>query len=346
MLVVVYHVIELGNWASFPISGPALIFRIGWVGVDLFFVISGFVITVSAVSAWNRDGPAFRRRYFWRRWLRIAPLYFATLLLFLLLIRPEVLLGDVNAALIHTLSHLTFLHNLHPATHGSINGPNWSVALEMQFYLLMALITPWLATRSPLRVLLLFVGIAIGYRFLTTLLLEPGVSSTHAQHVYSSWLPGTLDAFGMGIALALLVLGRERFNPFGLLSASWRSLTFWIVFTTAAFWLSMDIYWAHTYWDQTTMVVLWRTSLALGMVGLVACAVVVPVERLGPFLPLAYLGTVSYGIYLWHTLVLIPLLDFPWLKGPSLLLWTVLGTLVLSIMSWHFFERPFIRKTK
>jgi len=48
--VLVYHVIELSSWKSFPINGLLSWFRIGWMGVDLFFVISGFVITLSAFS--------------------------------------------------------------------------------------------------------------------------------------------------------------------------------------------------------------------------------------------------------------------------------------------------------
>ena len=65
--VVVYHVIEYANWSSFPADGPLLTFRIGWIGVDLFFVISGFVITRSALALWRQDPATFARRYWARR---------------------------------------------------------------------------------------------------------------------------------------------------------------------------------------------------------------------------------------------------------------------------------------
>jgi peptidoglycan/LPS O-acetylase OafA/YrhL len=50
LLVLIYHVIEISGWQSFPSSGIALLFRIGWIGVDLFFVISGFVIGRAAIA--------------------------------------------------------------------------------------------------------------------------------------------------------------------------------------------------------------------------------------------------------------------------------------------------------
>jgi len=49
LLVLIYHVIEISGWQSFPSTGPALLFRIGWIGVDLFFVISGLVIGRAAI---------------------------------------------------------------------------------------------------------------------------------------------------------------------------------------------------------------------------------------------------------------------------------------------------------
>ena len=76
--VVFYHVITYMNWETFPYQGPLLVFRIGWIGVDLFFVISGFVITRSALAMWRREPAEFRRRYWAHRLSRIVPLYVLT----------------------------------------------------------------------------------------------------------------------------------------------------------------------------------------------------------------------------------------------------------------------------
>jgi len=83
--VLVYHLIEMGSWRKFPRVYPWKVFRIGWIGVDLFLVISGFVITYSAVRDFRKSEAGFKRRFMTRRLLRIMPLYVLTTLVYLLL---------------------------------------------------------------------------------------------------------------------------------------------------------------------------------------------------------------------------------------------------------------------
>lgn len=343
LLVVFYHVIELGQWSDFPVSGLALWPRIGWIGVDLFFVISGFVITLSAVSGHDRNPKTFRGHYFRRRWMRIAPLYFCTLLAYVWFLSPGILFIETHKTIAHLVSHAFFLHNLHPSTHGSINGPNWSVALEMQFYLLIALITPWLSRTSPLKVLLYLIAVAWTYRFLGTLILVPGTSTPHHQHVFSSQLPGTLDAFGCGMALALVIHRAEQYRISRFLEPSWWNFILWALASAALLKLATLFFWLESnYWDNPAMIVFWRTLLAAAFASLLASAISFPFKRLGVVSPFGYLGQISYGIYLWHTLILTSLLTLPWVRGSTLLHWTLIGTILLAAASWHFFEKPFL----
>ena len=78
LLVVFYHVIEVGEWKSFPTSGLAHLPRLGLFGVDLFFVISGFVIGKTALDGIAKENQ-WRGHYTTRRVKRIVPLYLATL---------------------------------------------------------------------------------------------------------------------------------------------------------------------------------------------------------------------------------------------------------------------------
>lgn len=56
--------------------------------------------------------------------------------------------------------------------------------------------------------------------------------------------------------------------------------------------------------------------------------------------PVSYLGTISYGIYLWHLPVLLSLKTLDWLKPELALMWCLVITCILASVSWHFFEKP------
>ncbi|WP_409524935.1 acyltransferase family protein [Nitrincola sp. MINF-07-Sa-05] len=347
ILVIVYHVIVISEWTDFPVEGWwFLLFRAGWIGVDLFFVISGFVITLTALKEHERSGTLFIANYIQRRWMRIAPLYFCTLLIYLILVDPSALLQGYKAALAHLFTHLFFIHNLLPETHGSINGPNWSVALEMQFYLMIAFITPWLARTHPIKLLLLFIGTAITYRLVTTLVFTPGISSTHVQYVYSSQLPGSLDAFGLGIAFALLMTGYRYSTLAKRLQPGWINTALWSTSATVCIYLTWTSYWnTSNYWDDHMMIGLWRTALAFSFASVLAICLTLPLSRrlLSPFRPFLYLGKISYGLYLWHMPVLLTLLRFDWSDKNRLLAMTLICTVLLSAASWHFFEKRFLK---
>lgn len=340
--VLVYHVIELSAWESFPRDWPALWFRIGWLGVDLFFVISGFVIALSALSAWHRHGSAFRASFAWRRIARIVPLYLLTAVVFLVLHRQDLLQADTRVLAVHALTHLTFTHPWFVQTHGSINGPNWSVGIEMQFYVLMLFVTPWLARARWWQILggtfgLAWLARAVGFVWTQG-------RDTFEVFVYTSQMPSMLDEFGAGILLARLVVDHGealRRLPW----ARWGA----VVAAMALMVVMVRVGWAAYvtrggYWTFPWMVIGWRSLVALACAGLVAVMVLLPqVSRAWPLRPLDYLGEISYGIYLWHLPVLMTLLGMSALRGSALLATTLGIVVALSALSWHVLERPCMR---
>ena len=346
LLVLVYHVIEVGQWTSFPSSGPLLSFRVGWMGVDLFFVISGFVIGLSALQGYKADGPAFRGPFARRRLWRIVPLYALTAVLFVLLVNPSLLSLPRRTLALHLASHAAFLHNLHPSTHGSIDGPNWSVALEMQFYLAMLVLTPWLVRRRPLTVLTAMVLASWAWRGLVVWVIGAGEINAHRLQVYSSQLPGTLDAFAFGIVLAMILAAPER-NPAcaRLLKATWRNFAIWSLAFGLLLWLTMGIFWSTGYWDDAAMIVFWRTLLAATFGSAVAAAATLPSQRLLLLAPLGYLGEISYGLYLWHLPVLLTLTARASMTRGALLAGGLAATIALAALSWHFLEKPLVRRS-
>jgi peptidoglycan/LPS O-acetylase OafA/YrhL len=313
VLVIWYHVIVNSGWA-FPSHGIYQLPLVGWIGVDLFFVISGFVIGKAAMEGCDIT-PHWRATFIERRARRIVPLYVATCVVYLFLVDPSILrLG--RDSVVHVLSHVFFVQNLWPHTSGSINGPNWSVALEVQFYLLIA---------------------ALAWRYATTLIWPPGHSDTTTQRVMSTYLPGTLDQFAMGVVLAKLAMaGNLQFRPlrFAFIVASAAALL-------SASWL---IFWPRSnYWYMPEMVIFWRTLVSVGLAALLAAVVMLPWSPTRWSRPFRYLGEISYGLYLWHLPILLTLLDkTPW-KGYRLLCATIVFTSILAAASWHGFEKLWIK---
>ena len=330
--VVVYHVIEYAKWTEFPTVGPLLTFRIGWIGVDLFFVISGFVITRSALALWRQDPAAFARRYWARRLARIVPLYVATCALWLVLFktdwfaRPTHLLWQIGA-------HLTFTHTFWPVTYSSLDGVNWTLALEMQFYLAVALAVPWIARTPGWKIWL--GGILVAWAWRGTMVYFFGHYEPVRLFMRLMQLPGMLDEFGAGIFLAKLLERRTAPRvPDGSL---------WVLGAIATGTLAMKIFWSYDYWGTPGMIVFWRTALGAFFLCVVAAAVYVPTfAHAWPARPIRYLGEVSYGIYLWHLFAIEVCVKIAVLTPPQFLVATLGLTVLAAATSWHFFEKPIL----
>jgi peptidoglycan/LPS O-acetylase OafA/YrhL len=333
--VVVYHVIEHGRWKDYPTDGPVSVFRLGWYGVDLFFVISGFVIAYSALLLYRADPGSFRGSYWMRRLTRILPLYLLTLFLYLILFTPR---WDAREWALQLSSHLTFTHSIWGKTHGAIDPPNWSLAVEMHFYLAIALAIRWI-DRAPAWKILAY-GVPIAWAFRAAIFYRYGGGETGLLFVKVSQMPGVLDEFAAGIFLAKLVLdGRRQW-----FAHAWP----WIGTAVAMGYVAMGLYWPYAdYWPHANMVTFWRTPFALFLMCVVGSAIALSQGIADRWLrPVNYLGETSYGIYLWHMFAVeIIVRRLGWIELPALL--AVLAvTIALSALSWHAFEKPLMRRAR
>ena len=347
VMVLVYHLIELFKWANFPTSGLLLGFRAGWVGVELFFVISGFVITLSCarnIEAYGARG--YRSPFMGSRLARIVPLYALTSWCYIALVDPAWFAGPRQLLWTNILLHASFLHNLSPIYAGALNGPAWSIGVEMQFYVFMALVFAWLPTRRPVLLAALAVLAGVLWRTLMLFSFDPALDIQVLIN-RTQQLPGTFDAFGLGCMLALIARTPNHWAHH-LTLASWRNFAVSASAALVLSTISWHIFWPRaTYWNFPAMVIGFRVLLGLTFLCWLWAAITLPaVPRLLALLrPVNYIGKISYGIYLWHMLVIVSLVRAGLGSQPSkAALWAAALTLVISMFTWHYFEHPIMKR--
>ncbi|RYZ25832.1 MAG: acyltransferase [Chitinophagaceae bacterium] len=163
LMVCLFHLI-LGNEALFPSTHPLeRIFSYGYLGVEVFFILSGYVICYSLPAGFNYS---YLRSFFLKRLARIEPPYLVSIVLVLLLnyISSAVSGITYQTNFLALIGHLAYINNFYPATY--VNVVYWTLGIEAQFYFLIALVFPLLQVSRPFLVftaasLLLLACIAI-----------------------------------------------------------------------------------------------------------------------------------------------------------------------------------------
>jgi peptidoglycan/LPS O-acetylase OafA/YrhL len=263
--------------------------HVGWIGVDLFFVLSGFLISGLLFVEYQARGELRLRRFFVRRGLKIYPAFYALLAY---TIAMRLYLGrELSPSAV--FSEGLFFANYGPA----LWAHTWSLDVEEHFYILLGIAIWWLARRGgsdpfrPLVPALLIIAVcALSARFVTARLL-PYDDKTHLFPTHLR-----IDSLGFGVLLGYLFhFHRGRLVSF----VGGHRLAILLVsgvFIAPAFVLSLAR-------DQA-MVTFGLTGLYLGFGGLLVCAVVgtrEPVRLLGwAGAAVAAIGVYSYSIYLWH----------------------------------------------
>jgi peptidoglycan/LPS O-acetylase OafA/YrhL len=320
----VHHPAGTSTFALRAIKQATLL---SWAGVDLFFVLSGFLITGILLDTKAR--PDYYRRFWQRRAARILPLYY--LLLLAVFALPPL---RVHAALAGPApAYVLLWQNVWMARHGLggvVLAFTWSLAVEEQFYFVLPFLVRGLSTRNLGR---LFVGLILTAPLLRCLWGMP------AAFVL---LPCRADALAWG-GLIALVVRRPAWRPQAVFAAS-GALGVGAVAAGVALYCGTE----HT---DPGMYRFGYSFLDLGAAGLVALAVLKPAEVL-LLRPLRYLGTVAYGLYLLHIpalLVAHRVLGTRQVPIESVrgLLWgaglPVGLALIAAAVSWRFVEEPFIR---
>jgi peptidoglycan/LPS O-acetylase OafA/YrhL len=315
-----------------------------WVGVDFFFVLSGFLITGILLD--SREAPRYFTNFYARRALRIFPLYY-TVLAVLLVLTPwlhlQWHLGHI--AYLFYAQNIAFIANpdlawLHPAVSFL---HLWSLAVEEQFYLLWPLVVMVAASRR--RLAWVCCGLSLGALLLRVCLLLWLPRSEAYEWCYTQ-LPTHMDGLLYGALAAILV----RALPLEQV-LRWARKILAYALGGMALVLALGGIDFH--------------SMAMALAGypvvaaIFACVVLLalkpgsPVNRFGNLRPLRFIGRYSYGMYVYH-LLFWPGLSWilPWLQsrlhsvvlgGVGYMLVMLGGTMVMAVASYELYEKQWLR---
>lgn len=355
-MVLLFHYAPLLPAFTRPVLGQ------GWAGVQLFFVLSGFLITGILYDAKGQSH--YFRNFYARRTLRIFPLYYgvlSVLLAALLVLRfgfPHIWAHKHLAPLLWSYQPWlwTYTANIQMAIHNSVMflvGHFWTLCVEEQFYLLWPLVVFACARKSLIRVCLLLIAGALAARLALT------VGGSGEQTVISL-TPCQMDSLAAGALVAVLIRGREGVSrlcrPATLIAAvsaaTWGLIAFvipaiWTVSQSAGNWM-VDILYSFLSALFASFLLLVITPGALAGI---------PGKALN-WKVLRWLGGYSYGIYVYHFPIWIAsgifLQDHGlWSKvrastGLSLAFVAANATasISLALASFHLYEKHFLKLKK
>jgi len=340
LMVMGFHLVEVcGQWRGreWLSEGLRVLFRPGWSGVDLFFVLSGFLITGILLD--SRDSPHYFRNFYARRTLRIFPLYYAFLAVMMFLVAPAS--GEFDEMRRTQAWYWSYAANWLYALDNGWSGPAthlWSLAIEEQFYIVWPLLVYLLSRR---RVLVLCACLILGAPCLRALLLALGGGRMAA---YTA-TPCRLDPLAMGalIAAAIRCPGGARVVRKWAVPAIGGALVC----------LAAILIWRRSLSEmEPVMQVGGFSALAIFYGAVVGLAVCLPSShRLNIALswrPLRFLGGISYGVYILHFLWRCVFGSDAWAglfgeSWPARLAAYTLGTVAASLMSWHLFEKHILK---
>lgn len=285
------------DWLSaivLPIAG------LGWSGVDLFFVLSGFLIGGILVDA--RESANYYSTFYIRRAFRILPLYFLLVLIGFLLVE----MGAHSSGMMSGLSlhpvpwryYLTFTQNFYFSAHSEVGiylQVTWSLAVEEQFYLTLPLLVRKINVDKLLAVA---VGMVIFFGLLRSLLYWHG--SINAMQSYM--LPFCrFDSLFIGVACALLIRKKSLYH--------WLEKHPWPLIAATALSGGAFFFMDHYLWSRN----LFLHTAGFTIIGLFYACVMMwlllypqsALSRALCYKPLMHLGVVSYCVYLIHGDILI-----------------------------------------
>ena len=303
-------------------------------GVQLFFIISAFTLFLSLET--KKTEKAVTRNFFIRRFFRIAPMFYIMIPIYLLVfgLGPRYWLGDAGGISGWNIAATAlFVNGWNPHWINSVMGINWTIAIEMSFYLLVPLLFKYI--KNLFDALALFFGAGILLVFINPpLLAHNPIGSVELWNNFTNlWLPSQFAVFALGIVLYFLIFPDKNQK---------------ITFVRTRLWITVGLLIAAAFglliYNQLAVV----SPFSLLFLGFAYLLAMKPLKLLVNRAT-RHIGKISYSFYLTHLLVLnlvYALLHKASGAPHSLMMYavifslTLLLTTALSSLTYKYIEKP------
>jgi len=317
------------------------VFGNGNLGVNVFFVLSGFLITYLLLIEKNKRGNVDFLKFYMRRALRIWPLfYFCVFFGFVIFPQLKLLFGQEPNETANIWYYLSFLNNFDFIENGlpdaSILGVLWSIAVEEQFYLVWPIFIAFVPNK---KLWIVFLLIILGTFIFRSIYNSPLI---HEHHTFSCIGDMTIGAF------AAWLMQFEAVKAWiANLSRKW-IYSLYFLFALIFFFRS-EIFFNHEW-----LKVIERSLIAvvIALIILEQCYAKHSFYKFSKFKTISKLGLITYGLYCLHFIGILVVTNLIKKFGFNTELWQVLLidsslslilTIIISKISFKYFEKPFLR---
>jgi peptidoglycan/LPS O-acetylase OafA/YrhL len=348
--VILHHVEQFKLWQHLPNLFKSNFFEsIGHQGVALFFVLSGFLITFLLLAEYEKTHHIAVKNFYIRRILRIWPLYYLIMIIGFFVLPHFINIGPVSQLHEHfTLKILLFLFmlpNVLRVMEAPIVGANqsWSVGIEEQFYILWPLLIRTFR-KNLLKFLIIFIALKFSVTVIMAVSLDHILSPDYRYMMYLRTIQRFWDLFQIeqmsfgAIGAYVLFYKKEK-----ILNALYHPASQIIMAVGIIIILTVR----YKFIGQTLVDALLFTILIINIS--TNKKFIIKLENSG----YSYLGNISYGIYMYHTIcisiVLTLLQKFRLDLGNQILFngllysFSVILTIALAALSYKYFESFFLK---
>lgn len=312
----------------------------GFIGVDIFFVLSGFLITSLIINEYDATSRLNLKNFYVRRLLRLGPALLVLLLIFSFLSVVFLSKDKAQANLVDSLISLFYMSNwarafsIHPPDY---LGHTWSLSIEEQFYILWPPTLLALLRTFDNRWIIAFVAflIAMSSWMLRIYLIHFGVSF---ERLYNG-LDTRADTLMIGCVLGIILSAGLLSNRVQLILSKWISMLSPVAILSLIL-ISLNMTWKNNqlyFWVFFAVEILTATLILHLFINRNSV-----IHKIFSMRCIVWIGSISYGLYLWHYPIFVAMVRLKFSRL-EVITYGFIMTFVVSTLSFYILEKPVLK---